>query len=148
MTRITYPACLWARWPDPPAWAPGWPHVALPATGRTGRRLPGRGRAAVLMGCEGSWGSATGHRISPRTIPADQRRDKWKVTDVHVDWNKKCELNLSIFSRQKKDLQPVKNEFGFWLFSEKKKKMAATTKISKDERFNAVYIISLYDSRD
>lgn len=28
------------------------------------------------------------------------------------------------------------------------KKMAATTKISKDERFNAVYIISLYDSRD
>lgn len=39
------------------------------------------------------------------------------------------------------------------MFSEKKKKiknkkMAATTKISKDERFNAVYIILLYDSRD
>lgn len=119
MTRITYPACLWARWPDPPAWAPGWPHVALPATGRTGRRLPGRGRAAVLMGCEGSWGSATGHRISPRTIPADQRRDKWKVTDVHVDWNKKCELNLS---RQKKICSQLKRSLDFDCSQKKKKK--------------------------
>lgn len=64
MTRSTYPACRRARWPGPPAWAPGWPHVALPATGHTGRRLRDRGRAAVLMGCEGFWGSATGHRIS------------------------------------------------------------------------------------
>lgn len=85
LTRRTYPACRWARWPDPPAWAPAWPHVALPATGHTGRRLRDRGRAAVLTGCEDSWGSATGHRISRRTIPGDERREKGQFLMIKND---------------------------------------------------------------
>lgn len=71
-TADAYPACQWAIWPSPPAWAPAWPHAAPPTTGHTGRHLWGRGRAAALMGCEGSWGSVRGRQTSPQTTPGNK----------------------------------------------------------------------------
>lgn len=70
---FTHQACRRARWPSPPAWAPAWPRASPPATGRTGRHRPGRGRAAGPEGCGDFGGSAVGRRTSRRATPGHQR---------------------------------------------------------------------------
>lgn len=58
--KVTYPACWWAIWPGPPAWAPGWPRAAQLATGRTGRHQPGRGHGVPSGGyVDSGWESRT-----------------------------------------------------------------------------------------
>lgn len=65
-----YPACRWARWRDPPAWAPALLRVARTTTGHTGTHQPNLGRDGETAGCEGS---VTGHRTSRRTMPETER---------------------------------------------------------------------------
>lgn len=90
--KVTYPACRWAIWPGPPAWAPGWPRAAQPATGRTGRHRPGRGHGVPSGGyVDSGWESRTSQTKTAGEEKHNKHQEWEKVNEfVHTSQNDLC----------------------------------------------------------